>query len=52
MHLQPVFRKNAFISVEGNVSGEIFERGICLPSDIKMDAQTQEEVIKIIKSCF
>jgi dTDP-4-amino-4,6-dideoxygalactose transaminase len=36
MHLQPVFAVRDFISVEGDVGGEIFSRGLCLPSDIKM----------------
>lgn len=50
MHLQPVFKDNTFISVEGNVSGEIFERGICLPSDIKMTEEDMDLVIDIIRS--
>ncbi len=52
MHLQPVFADCDFISVEGDVVSDIFERGLCLPSDIKMTAEEQEKVISIIKSMF
>ncbi len=54
MHLQPIFSDNAFITTTGqfSVSEDIFERGLCLPSDIKMAKQTQDTVIEIIKSCF
>lgn len=52
MHLQPVFSGHDFISVEGDVGGDIFERGLCLPSDIKMTEEQQDRVIELIKSCF
>lgn len=53
MHMQPVFKDNDFISVGGKSVGEdIFNRGLCLPSDIKMTAEEQNAVIEIIKSCF
>ena len=53
MHLQPVFADNDFITVcEKPVGEDLFERGLCLPSDIKMTEEEQERVIKIIKSCF
>lgn len=67
MHLQPIYRMNPFITKEGNgrattnayiegcgidVGADIFERGLCLPSDIKMTNQEQDKVIEIIKSCF
>jgi dTDP-4-amino-4,6-dideoxygalactose transaminase len=52
MHLQPVFAGHDFISVEGDVGGDIFERGLCLPSDIKMTEEQQDRVIELIKSCF
>ncbi|MGI6530181.1 MAG: DegT/DnrJ/EryC1/StrS family aminotransferase [Clostridia bacterium] len=53
MHLQPVFAANDYITLEGrDIAGEIFERGLCLPSDIKMTEEQQDEVIEIIKSCF
>lgn len=52
MHLQPVFKNNDFITVQDeiDVGADIFNRGICLPSDIKMTAEEQEIVIEMIKS--
>ncbi len=53
MHMQPVFKDNDFISAEeASVGEEIFTRGLCLPSDIKMTAEEQEKVIEIIKEMF
>jgi len=54
MHLQPVFNGYDFVSVaEGkDVNTVLFERGLCLPSDIKMTAEEQGMIIEIIKSCF
>ncbi|MDD6479305.1 MAG: aminotransferase class I/II-fold pyridoxal phosphate-dependent enzyme [Oscillospiraceae bacterium] len=53
MHMQPVFKDNDFISANGNSVGEeIFKRGLCLPSDIKMTEAEQDAVIDIIKSFF
>lgn len=53
MHMQPVFKNNDFIAVEEtSVGEEIFSRGLCLPSDIKMTAAEQEKVIEIIKEMF
>lgn len=54
MHLQPVFRDKEFISAEknGDVSADIFERGLCLPSDIKMTEEEQDVIIDVIKDCF
>lgn len=53
MHLQPIFKKNDYISIdENNVSEDIFLRGLCLPSDIKMTEEEQNKVILLIKSCF
>lgn len=67
MHMQPIYRMNGFVTREGNgrartnayiagggidVGADIFDRGLCLPSDIKMTAEEQEKVIEIIKSCF
>lgn len=36
----------------GSVSGDIFNRGICLPSDTKMTEQDLERVCKIIKGLW
>ena len=53
MHMQPVFSKNDFISVNDTPVGEdIFSRGLCLPSDIKMTEAEQGFVIEAIKECF
>ncbi len=53
MHMQPVFENNDFISIEEKaVDEDIFSRGLCLPSDIKMTVEEQERVISVIKSCF
>ena len=59
MHLQPFYIDCPFVTAggDGRISGEnvgtdIFERGLCLPSDNKMTAKEQGIVIEIIKSCF
>jgi len=54
MHMQPVFAKNDFIAVEegDGVGGDIFKRGLCLPSDIKNTAEDMERIISIIKGLF
>lgn len=68
MHMQPIYRMHSFITANGNgrarsnayiketgmidVGADIFERGLCLPSDNKMTVEQQDLVIKIIKLCF
>lgn len=53
MHMQPIFKDNDFIHASDKpVDEDIFSRGICLPSDIKMTADDQQRVIDTIKSCF
>jgi len=53
MHMQPVFKDNDFISVADKpVNEDIFSRGLCLPSDIKMTAEEQDFVIRAIKEMF
>ncbi len=67
MHMQPIYRMNPFVTAKGNgrgqtnayiagnledVSMDIFERGLCLPSDNKMTAEEQDIIIEIIRSCF
>ena len=54
MHLQPVFNKYEFFTVneKSSVSEDLFNRGICLPSDTKMTAEEQEKVIQVIRSVF
>lgn len=68
MHMQPIYRMNGFITRNGNgrarsnayikesglvdVGMDIFQRGLCLPSDNKMTPAEQERVIEIIRACF
>ena len=53
MHMQPVFKDYDFIKVEGEpVSTELFENGVCLPSDTKMSDVEQSRVIEIIKNLW
>ena len=68
MHLQPMYRSHEFISVDGGRRGfdgcysrmleradesrDLFRRGICLPSDIRMTEEEQERVVEIIYACF
>ena len=35
-----------------DIGSDIFERGLCLPSDNKMTAEEQEMIIEIIRRCF
>ena len=52
MHLQPVFAGYDFVSIQGDVGADVFARGLCLPSDVKMDAEAQQMVIDTIKKAF
>ena len=67
MHMQPIYRTNPFVTVEGNgrgrtnayisgsfedVGADIFRRGLCLPSDNKMTEEQQDRIIDIIHRCF
>lgn len=67
MHMQPIYRMNPFVTREGNgrartnayiaggavdVGMDIFQRGLCLPSDNKMTPKQQDVVIEIIRRCF
>lgn len=53
MHMQPVFKGHDFVTVEKRaVNEDLFARGLCLPSDIKMTKEEQDSVIDIIKECF
>lgn len=74
MHMQPIYRMNAFVTREGNgraatnayiggqavgkdgkpldVGMDIFDRGLCLPSDNKMTVEEQNKVIEVIRNCF
>ena len=55
MHLQPVFAKCDFIphNEDGSSVGEcIFNRGLCLPSDIKNTQEDMELIIGTVRRCF
>jgi dTDP-4-amino-4,6-dideoxygalactose transaminase len=67
MHMQPIFRMTPFVTAKGNGRGQsnayiegenlivgedIFERGLCLPSDNKMTKEQQDVVIELVKRCF
>ena len=52
MHMQPLYRGCDFITAGDAADEDIFARGLCLPSDIKMTEEEQEKVIEIIKECF
>lgn len=67
MHMQPIFRINDFITRNGSgrastnayiagqiedIGWDIFERGLCLPSDNKMTEEEQDRIIEIIRACF
>ena len=68
MHMQPIYRMNGFVTSEGNGRGrsnayihegkavdvgkDIFERGLCLPSDNKTTMEQLDRICEIIKRCF
>lgn len=68
MSLQPLYRMNPFVTAEGDgrartnaytgekntvaVGADVFDRGLCLPSDNKMTVAEQDRIIEIIKRCF
>lgn len=67
MHLQPMYRMHESIGRSGSmraktnayiaggvndVGADIFQRGVCLPSDNKMTAEQQDRIIEAIRGCF
>ena len=55
MHMQPVFETYDFISSNENgisVGEDLFNRGVCLPSDTKMTKEDLEKIIDIILNLF
>ena len=67
MHMQPMYRMHEFVTVDGtgraktnayiaceakDIGADIFQRGVCLPSDNKMTVEQQDAVIEVIKKCF
>lgn len=67
MHMQPMYRMHECVGRNGSIraktnayiaggvvdiGADIFERGLCLPSDNKMTAQEQDKIIEVIRRCF
>ena len=67
MHMQPMYRMHEFITPQGSsrartnayiaggvadVGADIFQRGLCLPSDNKMTEDQQERIIQVVRACF
>lgn len=65
MHLQPVFSDCDFVSLveelhvvdeetgaDNSISGEIFERGVCMPSDSKMSDEDLERVCDVVRKLW
>ena len=67
MHMQPIYSSHDFITREGSVKektetnklhnrldigADLFQRGLCLPSDNKMTKEQQDIIIEIIHRCF
>ena len=67
MHMQPIFRMHGFVTREGNGRGrtnayiagsgidigmDLFNRGLCLPSDNKMTPEQQDAIIAVVRGCF
>lgn len=52
MHLQPIFSGHDYYSACGDTASDLFNRGLCLPSDINMSIQQQNAIIEAIKCCF
>lgn len=53
MHMQPLYQRNGFVRGSTvDVGADIFQRGLCLPSDNKMTIQQQDRIIEVIRACF
>ena len=67
MHMQPMYRMHECVGRDGSircktnayiagaavdVGADIFERGMCLPSDNKMTPEQQNRVIAAVRKCF
>lgn len=52
MHMQPIYKDRPFVSLGKDVGADIFERGLCLPSDNKMTPAEQDVIIAAVRSCF
>ena len=67
MHMQPMYRNHDVIGRNGtlrartnayivgsvdDIGADIFQRGLCLPSDIRMTKEEQDRIIEVIRRCF
>ena len=67
MHMQPMYRMHECVGRDGSircgtnayiagsavdVGADIFECGLCLPSDNKMTPEQQDRIIEVVKACF
>lgn len=55
MHLQPVYESCDFITADDSgscVAEDIFNRGLCLPSDIKNTEEDMRLIISVVRKCF
>ena len=54
MHMQPVYKDCRFVAAQDgmDVGADIFQRGICLPSDIKMTEEQHNIIVELIRECI
>lgn len=52
MHKQPLFQHCDHVTLGESVSEDIFNRGLCLPSDIKNTEKDMDKIIQVIKGMF
>ena len=52
MHKQPLFQYCDYVTLGESVSEDIFNRGLCLPSDIKNSEKDMDKIIQVIKGMF
>jgi len=54
MHLQPYYEEFDFITLQeqGSIAEDIFNRGVCLPSDTKMTDQDLARVVGVIRGLW
>ncbi|WP_146817360.1 DegT/DnrJ/EryC1/StrS family aminotransferase [Halobacillus faecis] len=50
MHMQPYFKKYDFVGT--GISKQLFENGVCLPSDTKITDEDLKRVVKIVKGLW
>lgn len=56
LHMQPIYSCNPFITRnsqdEIDTGSDLFQRGLCLPSDNKITKEQQEVIIEVVHKCF